>query len=200
MADSPSTLSAPGWWPRLKRHVALDLTPLRESREYRLLFTGQFVSAFGSAITYVILPWQMFQLTQSTLYVGLLGLAEFFPMFFLSFAGGPLAEAMFGAGGRGVGVIDFKETVGEVFAAKGEETVGACGDQLPAEIAFRAERARSAGDGIDGQEGLPGRVAGNGAIENPAVAGGPVGEAEVAVGRCGEEASRSFAGDIHDPE
>ncbi len=94
MADSPSTLSAPGWWPRLKRHVALDLTPLRESREYRLLFTGQFVSAFGSAITYVILPWQMFQLTQSTLYVGLLGLAEFFPMFFLSFAGGALADAI----------------------------------------------------------------------------------------------------------
>ena len=79
---------------RLFGAIAIDLTPLRASRDYRLLFTGQFVSAFGSAISYVVLPWQMYRLTHSTLLVGLLGLAEFFPMFILSFAGGALADAV----------------------------------------------------------------------------------------------------------
>lgn len=91
-AVAPS--SSVSWWQRLRGHLTLDLTPLRESRDYRLLFTGQFVSAFGSAITYVILPWQMYELTHSTFDVGLLGLAEFFPMFFLSFAGGALADTV----------------------------------------------------------------------------------------------------------
>lgn len=82
---------------RLRRWLSratLDLTPLRASRDYRLLFIGQFVSAFGSAITYVVLPWQMYQLTKSTLYVGLLGVAEFGPMLLLSFVGGALADAV----------------------------------------------------------------------------------------------------------
>jgi MFS family permease len=72
---------------------ALDLTPLKTSREYRLLYFGQFVSAFGSAISYVVLPWQMYQLTRSSFYVGLLGVAEFVPMFVLAFVGGALADA-----------------------------------------------------------------------------------------------------------
>lgn len=80
-----------------KRHswlssLALDLTPLRVSREFRLLYLGQFVSGFGTAISYVVLPWQMYQLTQSSLYVGLLGVAEFVPMFALAFLGGALAD------------------------------------------------------------------------------------------------------------
>jgi MFS family permease len=73
--------------------LALDISPLKASREYRLLYFGQFVSAFGSAISYVVLPWQMYQLTRSSLYVGLLGVAEFVPMFVLGFAGGALADA-----------------------------------------------------------------------------------------------------------
>lgn len=74
--------------------LTLDLTPLRESRDFRLLFAGQFVSAFGSSITYVVLPWQMYQLTKSTLHVGLLGVAEFVPMLLLAFVGGALADAV----------------------------------------------------------------------------------------------------------
>src|SRR5687767_5958583 len=72
--------------------VALDITPLRTSRDFRLLFIGQFVSGFGTAISYVILPWQVYQLTKSTLLVGLLGLAEFVPMLVLAFVGGALAD------------------------------------------------------------------------------------------------------------
>src|SRR6188508_3631976 len=49
------------WWPRLIRHLALDISPLRTSRAFRLLFFGQFVSSFGSAITFVVVPWQTWQ-------------------------------------------------------------------------------------------------------------------------------------------
>src|SRR5215468_9846997 len=70
----------------------MDLTPLRVSRDYRLLYTGQFVSAFGSSISYVVLPWQVYQLTKSTFAVGMLGVAEFVPMFVMAFVGGALAD------------------------------------------------------------------------------------------------------------
>ncbi|MBO0859171.1 MAG: MFS transporter [Chloracidobacterium sp.] len=70
----------------------MDLTPLRGSRDYRLFYTGQFVSAFGSAISYVVLPWQVYQLTKSTFAVGMLGVAEFVPMFVMAFVGGALAD------------------------------------------------------------------------------------------------------------
>lgn len=72
--------------------LTIDITPLKASRDYRLLFTGQFVSAFGSAISYVVLPWQMYQLTKSSFAVGMLGVAEFVPMFLLAFVGGALAD------------------------------------------------------------------------------------------------------------
>ena len=72
--------------------LALDLTPLKTSRDYRLLFIGQFVSAFGSSLSYVVLPWQMYQLTKSNFAVGMLGLAEFLPMFVMAFVGGALAD------------------------------------------------------------------------------------------------------------
>jgi MFS family permease len=72
--------------------MTIDVTPLKVSRDYRLLYTGQFISAFGSAISYVVLPWQMYQLTRSTFAVGMLGVAEFVPMFALAFVGGALAD------------------------------------------------------------------------------------------------------------
>src|SRR2546423_11511072 len=72
--------------------MLLDLSPLRVSRDYRLLFFGQLVSFFGSMMTFIIVPWQMYQLTQSSAMVGYLALAEFVPMFFLAFLGGALAD------------------------------------------------------------------------------------------------------------
>ncbi len=72
----------------------IDLTPLKISRDYRLLFIGQLVSFFGSMMTFVVVPVQMFQLTKSSLMVGLIGIAEFVPMFVLAFIGGALADAV----------------------------------------------------------------------------------------------------------
>lgn len=50
------------------------------------------VSTFGTALTYVVLPLQLYQLTKSPLQVGLLGIVEFFPMLALAFVGGALAD------------------------------------------------------------------------------------------------------------
>jgi MFS family permease len=72
--------------------MLLDLSPLRESRDYRLLFFGQLVSFFGSMMTFIVVPWQMYQLTESSAMVGYIALAEFVPMFTLAFVGGALAD------------------------------------------------------------------------------------------------------------
>ena len=72
----------------------IDLTPLKISRDYRLLFIGQLISFFGTMMTFIVVPVQMYQLTKSNLYVGLIGVAEFVPMFLLAFIGGALADAV----------------------------------------------------------------------------------------------------------
>ncbi|HEY5906529.1 MAG TPA: MFS transporter [Vicinamibacteria bacterium] len=71
----------------------MDLRPFRH-RDYRLLYAAQLVSFLGSMVTYVALPWQMYQLTGSSLAVGLLGLAELVPLLITAFVGGALADAM----------------------------------------------------------------------------------------------------------
>ncbi len=72
--------------------MLLDISPLKASREYRLLFFGQLVSFFGSMMTFIVVPWQMYQLTHSNAMVGYIALAEFVPMFCLAFVGGALAD------------------------------------------------------------------------------------------------------------
>ena len=72
--------------------MLLDLSPLKASRDYRLLFFGQLVSFFGSMMSFIVVPWQMYQLTQSSAMVGYISIAEFVPMFTLAFVGGALAD------------------------------------------------------------------------------------------------------------
>jgi MFS family permease len=84
----PEAAAAPGGM----RGFVVDLTPLKVSRDYRLLFASQSVSFFGSMMSFVVLPWQMFQLTHSSLIVGLLGAAEFVPTITMAFVGGALAD------------------------------------------------------------------------------------------------------------
>src|SRR3954452_5066882 len=77
---------------RLLRAVAVDVGLLRRRREFRLLIAGQVTSDFGSMVTFVALPYQCFELTHSTLAVGLLGLAEFVPIVLLAMLGGAMAD------------------------------------------------------------------------------------------------------------
>ncbi len=71
----------------------MDLRPFRH-RDYRFLYAAQFVSFLGSMVTYVALPYQVFQLTGSSLAVGLLGLAELVPLLATAFVGGALADTV----------------------------------------------------------------------------------------------------------
>src|SRR5262245_59425568 len=74
--------------------MILDITPLRDHRDYRLLFIGQGVSAFGSMITYVAVPVQVFDLTHSSFIVGMLGAVQLIPLLFFALWGGAYADAM----------------------------------------------------------------------------------------------------------
>src|SRR5438874_6577319 len=71
----------------------LNLAPLRK-RDYRLLYTGQLVSMFGSMITYVAVPYQVFELTHSSFLVGMLGAAQLVPLLVFALWGGAYADAM----------------------------------------------------------------------------------------------------------
>ncbi|MGA2209127.1 MAG: MFS transporter [Acidimicrobiales bacterium] len=85
MADAPGGLA---------RHLKLDLSPLRESRDLRLLFAGGGISFAGSMLTFVALPYQSYEITHSSLVVGLLSLAELVPLLATAFIGGALADAV----------------------------------------------------------------------------------------------------------
>jgi MFS family permease len=77
---------------RRRWRLGLDLTPLRTSRDYRLVFAGGAVSGFGSFITYVTIPFQVAAITNDPLAVGLLGVCELVPLLFMAFVGGALAD------------------------------------------------------------------------------------------------------------
>ncbi|HVY26015.1 MAG TPA: MFS transporter [Polyangiaceae bacterium] len=72
----------------------LDVGPLRRSREFRLLYAGQTISFVGSMLTYVAIPYQVFQISHSSLWVGLLGTAQLAPLLVAALFGGALADAM----------------------------------------------------------------------------------------------------------
>ena len=74
------------------RRIALDISPLRESRDYRLLWMGQLVSLTGTYIAVVALPYQVFQMTGSALAVGMIGLAQVVPLILVSIFGGAFAD------------------------------------------------------------------------------------------------------------
>jgi MFS family permease len=79
---------------RLLRSAAVDVSALRDSRDFRLLTIGGFVSGIGSQVTLVALPYQVYVLTGSSFLVGLIGLAELVPLAALSLLGGALADRL----------------------------------------------------------------------------------------------------------
>ena len=72
----------------------LDLGPLRRHRDFRALYFGQFVSFVGSMITYVAIPFQVYQLTQSSFAVGMLSTVSLVPLLLAALFGGATADAM----------------------------------------------------------------------------------------------------------
>jgi len=71
-----------------------DIAPMRHSRDFRLLYTGEASSYVGVMICYVALPYQAYQLSRSSLVVGLLSCAELLPVLAAGLIGGTLADAL----------------------------------------------------------------------------------------------------------
>ncbi len=72
--------------------MLINLTFLRTHRDYRYLFLGQLISAVGSMMTYIALPYQMYELTQSSFSVGMISIAELCPLLITAFLGGAYAD------------------------------------------------------------------------------------------------------------
>jgi MFS family permease len=69
------------------------LAPFRH-RDFRVFWTGSMLSTMGSQFTQVAMAWQIYELTNSPLQIGLLGLARGLPQIALLLVGGLLADAV----------------------------------------------------------------------------------------------------------
>ena len=76
------------------RRIAVDTTPLRISRDFRLLELGAALTGLGAQMGLVALPYQVYILTKSPFLVGLIGLAELGPLIALALVGGAWADRM----------------------------------------------------------------------------------------------------------
>ena len=79
-------------WRERLRAVRMDVTPLRESRDFRLLFGAGTVFYLGAMVTYVAIPYQVYTLTGSNFAVGAIGLVELVPLVVFGLYGGALAD------------------------------------------------------------------------------------------------------------
>ncbi len=77
----------------LLRRIAVDVSPLRTSQDFRRLWFGTGISAIGSQITTVAIPFQVYAITGSTFLVGMLGLAALVPLLVVPLYGGAVADA-----------------------------------------------------------------------------------------------------------
>jgi MFS family permease len=71
-----------------------DVTPLRESVEFRWLWGGQSLSSIGSLMAMVAVAIQMYDLTGSSVAVGAISLASLVPTLVLGLFGGSIADAV----------------------------------------------------------------------------------------------------------
>jgi len=74
--------------------ILVDTTPLRESRDFRLLFTGQLISMLGTQLTVVAIPYQVYSMTHSSLQVGAISLAQLFPFLAGALSAGPIGDTV----------------------------------------------------------------------------------------------------------
>ena len=70
----------------------MDVSPLRKYPDFRRLWSAGLISYFGSMITYVAIPFQIKELTNSYIAVGLVGAIELVPLIVFGLYGGVLAD------------------------------------------------------------------------------------------------------------
>src|ERR1700684_1471509 len=74
--------------------IMVDITPLRESRDFRLLFVGQLISMLGTQLTVVAIPYQVFRMTHSSLQVDATRLAQLPPFIAGALLAGPIGDTV----------------------------------------------------------------------------------------------------------
>lgn len=74
--------------------MLINIDPLKKSREFRLLYFGQMISFLGSMVSYVAIPYQVFELTKDNALVGMIGLAQFVPVLLFGLLGGTFADRL----------------------------------------------------------------------------------------------------------
>ncbi|WP_457974034.1 MFS transporter [Arthrobacter sp. D1-17] len=70
-----------------------DITPLRESPEFRRLWVGSSVASVGSQLTLVAVSLEVYRVTSDSLYVGLLSIFALIPLVAGGLLGGAIADA-----------------------------------------------------------------------------------------------------------
>jgi MFS family permease len=73
--------------------LLLDITPLRESPQFRRLWVGSTLSAIGASLTTFAVTLQIYDLTRSPFAVGAIGLAQLVPLLVVGALGGPLLDS-----------------------------------------------------------------------------------------------------------
>jgi MFS family permease len=71
---------------------AIDLTPLKKYPDFRNLWASGLITYLGSMITYVAVPFQIKEMTNSYIAVGISGVVEIVPLILFGLYGGVLAD------------------------------------------------------------------------------------------------------------
>src|ERR1035437_5923026 len=76
------------------RGLLVDIEPLKRDRDFRMIWLGQLISGLGRQVTVVALPFELWQLTHSSLSIGLLALVQLVPIVVFALGGGAIADAV----------------------------------------------------------------------------------------------------------
>lgn len=74
--------------------MLINVRPLIRYRDYRLLFVGQLISQLGTMVSYMAIPYQIYEITKSNAMVGTLSLVLFAPMVVFGLLGGTYADRL----------------------------------------------------------------------------------------------------------
>lgn len=81
-----------GRWASRLRRVTIDVSPLRSSRDFRLLWWSELVSETGHQVTIIAVFIQVYALTKSPAAVGVVGIVQLVPLMLATIGGGPLID------------------------------------------------------------------------------------------------------------
>jgi MFS family permease len=74
--------------------MIINIKPLIKYRDYRLLYIGQLFSFLGSMVSYVAVPYQIYQITKNNWLVGSIGLVQLASVLIFGLLGGIYADRL----------------------------------------------------------------------------------------------------------